>query len=157
MTEAAAPGRRWIPLVILTAACATAAGMRTEPLELGTARTYRAALEQALSATQAAFARSEFKVDTLTRPDSATWMLVGIHPGGLIGGQGELIRAVGRSVTDSTTEVRILTKRVSPTDLWAKGDWSPTLFIYLGAFLGDSGLGDRSLHPVEPPRVKPIP
>lgn len=146
-----------IPPLILAAACATAAGMRSEPLGLGTARVYRAPPEQALSATQAAFARSELVVDTLMRPDSATWMLVGVHPGSLIGGRGELIRVVGRRVADSTTEVRILTKRVDPMDLWARGDWSPALFIYIGAFLGDSGIGDRPLRPAEAPGVKPFP
>jgi hypothetical protein len=144
--------RRWLPPLALTAACATVGGVLDAPLDLGRARTFRATSDQALAATRAAFARMEFHLDTLTHPDSATWLLVGTHPGGFAAGSGELVRVLGRPIADSTTEVRILTKRYNPTDLWGTGDWSPTLFIYLGAFLGDSG---AATEPPSPPSDPP--
>lgn len=130
--------RRWISLLAVTAACATVAGVLVAPLDLGQAHTFRATPDRALAATRVAFARMKIHLDTLTHPDSATWLLVGTHSGGFAEGSGELVRVVGRPVTDSTTEVRVLTKRRNPTDVMGTGDWSPTLFIYLSAFLGDS-------------------
>lgn len=143
--------RRWIPLLAVTTACATVTGVLKAPLDLGRSHTFRTTPERALAATRAAFGRMEFRLDTLTYPDSVTWLVVGSHAGGFAEGSGELVRVVGRRVTDSTTEVRVLTKRYNPTDLWGTGDWSPTLFTYLAAFLGDSRPATEPNSPLDDP------
>jgi hypothetical protein len=135
---------RTIALLVLTTACATVTGVRTAPLDLGRGRVFRATPERALAATKVSFARMEIVLDTLTHPDSVTWLVMGTHPGGFGAGSGEVVRVVGRPVSDSTTEVRVLTKRYNPTDVWGTGDWAPRFFIYLGAFLGDSGIAAAS-------------
>ncbi len=143
--------RGWISVLGLTAACASVAGVLNSPLDLGRAHTFHTTPDQALAATRAAFGRLEFRLDTLTYPDSVTWLVVGSHAGGFAEGSGELVRVVGRRLTDSTTEVRVLTKRYNPTDLWGTGDWSPTLFTYLTAFLSDSRAGTKPLSPPSDP------
>jgi hypothetical protein len=108
-------------------ACATVGGLRTEPLEAGAYRAYRAPLNEVVMATRQAMAGSGIQVEEAPQIDEHTWMIIG-KKGMSFASYGELVRAVVREQPDGQVSVRVVTKKKMATTVFAKGDWSQALF-----------------------------
>jgi hypothetical protein len=114
--------------LILQAACASAGGMRTEPVDAGEAKVYAAPLTVVVPAAQQAVLSAGLDVDQMSQPDSLTWMIIA-EKGTSLFSWGELVRVVAQQTPDgSAVVVRVLTKRRMATNITAKGDWSGPIF-----------------------------
>ena len=122
-------------LLILTAACASTGGMRSEPLDAGESKFYAAPLAVVAPAAREAVLSAGLDVDAVSQPDSVTWMIVA-KKGMSLFSWGELVRVVAQQTPDgAAVVVRVFTKRRLATNITAKGDWSGTIFDELDHIL----------------------
>ncbi len=126
----------WLVVALtLSAACASAGGMRTEPVDAGEAKFYAAPLTVVVPATQEAVLSAGLDVDQVSQPDSLTWMIIA-KKGMSLFSWGELVRVVAQQTPDgSAVVVRVFTKRRLATNITAKGDWSGPIFERLDQIL----------------------
>jgi hypothetical protein len=120
--------------VIVTAACASAGGMRAEPIDAGEAKFYAAPLATVAPAARQAVLSAGLDVDTVTQPDSLTWMIIA-KKGMSLFSYGELVRVVAQQTPEGPVVVRVFTKRRLATNITAKGDWSGRIFDELDHIL----------------------
>ena len=125
----------WVALLGLVTACASAGGMRTEPLDAGEAKIYATPLGVVVPAAQQAVRAAGLEVENVSQPDSVTWMIVA-KKGMSLFSWGELVRVVVQPSPDSAAVVvRVFTKRRLATNITAKGDWSGAIFDELDHIL----------------------
>ena len=79
--------------VVITAACASTAGLRSEPLDAGETKFYSAPLAVVGPAARQAVLSAGLNVDTVSTPDSLTWMIIA-KKGMSLFSYGELVRVV---------------------------------------------------------------
>jgi len=72
-------------------------------------------------------------VDTMSQPDSLTWMILG-HRGLSLLSYGEVVRVIVQQVPEGAVAVRVVTKRRLATNITAK-DWSHPIFERLDQIL----------------------
>jgi hypothetical protein len=116
------------------AACASTGGMRSQPLEAGETKVYAAALNTVAAAARQAVLAAGLKVDTVSQPDSLTWMIIA-KKGMSLFSYGEVVRVVVQQTPEGAVAVRVFTKRRLATNLTAKGDWSKPIFEQLDHIL----------------------
>ena len=75
-------------------------------------------------------------VDTVSTPDSLTWMIIA-KKGMSLFSYGELVRVVVAQTPDRAVAVRVYTKRRLATNVTAKGDWSGPIFQQLDLILAE--------------------
>ncbi len=121
---------RWVPLTMALAACSTMGGMRTEPLDAGAARHYRADLQTATAATRAALVGSALDVDDVEQVDDQTWMFLAKRNTSEFS-HGELIRVIVQQTGADIVTVRVLSKRRVAVEFTARSDWSDAVFAQL--------------------------
>ena len=120
---------------IFAAACASAGGMRSEPLDAGEAKFYVAPLAVVVPAAQQAVQSAGLDVEAVSQPDSLTWMIIA-KKGMSFFSWGELVRVVAQQTPDgAAVVVRVFTKRRMATNITAKGDWSGPIFERLDQIL----------------------
>jgi len=118
----------------IAAACASTAGLRSEPLDAGETKFYAAPLAVVGPAARQAVLSAGLNVDTVSTVDSLTWMIIAKKGMSLLS-YGELVRVVVAQTPDRAVAVRVYTKRRLSTNLTAKGDWSGPIFQQLDLIL----------------------
>lgn len=127
-------GFRLAAPAIVAAACATAGGMSSEPLDAGEAKLYTAPIAIVAPAARQAVLAAGLDLDAVSQPDSLTWMIVA-KKGLSLSSYGELVRVVVQRNPEGSVAVRVLTKRRLATNVTAKGDWSGPIFDHLDHIL----------------------
>ena len=120
----------------MSAACASTAGLRSAPLDAGETKFYAAPLAVVGPAARQAVLAVGLNVDTVSTPDSLTWMIIA-KKGMSLFSYGELVRVVVAQTPDRAVAVRVYTKRRLATNVTAKGDWSGSIFQQLDLILAE--------------------
>ena len=120
----------------IAAACASTAGLRSEPLDAGETKFYAAPLAVVGPAARQAVLSAGLNVDTVSTLDSLTWMIIA-KKGMSLFSYGELVRVVVAQTPDGAVAVRVFTKRRLATNVTAKGDWSGAIFQQLDRILAE--------------------
>lgn len=123
-----------VVLGVFASACASAGGMRSEPLSAGDAKFYLAPLTTVAPAAREAVLSAGLAVDTVSQPDSLTWMIIA-EKGVSLFSYGELVRIVIQQTPEGAVAVRVFTKRRLATNIPARGDWSGQIFAKLDQIL----------------------
>ena len=113
-------------VLTLLAACASAGGMRAEPLDVGVVREFNGDYTTVLRATRNAVASAGLAVDSYDEVNDSTAMIVA-KKGSSAWSWGELVRVVIQKSGDRVA-VRVLSRRKMATNVTAKGDYSDTIF-----------------------------
>jgi hypothetical protein len=120
--------------LVVMSACASAGGMRSEPLSAGETKFYAAPLNAVAPAARLAALATGLDVDTVAQLDSLTWMIIA-KKGMSLFSYGELVRVVVQQTPEGAVAVRVFTKRRLATNIAAKGDWSGPIFDRLDHML----------------------
>ena len=120
----------FLPALLVLSACATMAGMRTEPLDMGVAKVYETDLATAVRATRTALLGSALEIDDVEKLNGMTWMFLAKRKSGKWT-YGELIRVVVQETGEKEVTVRVLSKRRGALNVTARGDWSDAVFAQL--------------------------
>ena len=129
-----ASASRLAAVVFIAGACASTAGLRSAPLDAGETKFYAAPLAIVGPAARQAVLSAGLDVDTVSTPDSLTWMIIA-KKGMSLFSYGELVRVVVAQTPDHAVAVRVYTKRRLATNVTAKGDWSGPIFQQLDLIL----------------------
>jgi len=121
-------------VAVIAGACASTAGLRSAPLDAGETKFYAAPLGVVGPAARQAVLSVGLNVDTVSTPDSLTWMIIA-KKGMSFFSYGELVRVVVAQTPDGAVAVRVFTKRRLATNVTAKGDWSGPIFQHLDSIL----------------------
>jgi hypothetical protein len=121
-------------VAVIAGACASTAGLRSAPLDAGETKFYAAPLAVVGPAARQAVLSAGLNVDTVSTPDSLTWMIIA-KKGMSFFSYGELVRVVVAQTPDGAVAVRVFTKRRLATNVTAKGDWSGPIFQQLDSIL----------------------
>ena len=121
---------------VIVAACASTAGLRSAPLDAGETKFYAAPLAVVGPAARQAVLSAGLNVDSVSTPDSLTWMIIA-KKGMSLFSYGELVRVVVAQTPDGAVAVRVFTKRRLATNVTAKGDWSGAIFQQLDRILAE--------------------
>ena len=121
-------------VAVVAGACASTAGLRSAPLDAGETKFYAAPLAVVGPAARQAVLSVGLNVDTVSTPDSLTWMIIA-KKGMSFFSYGELVRVVVAQTPDGAVAVRVFTKRRLATNVTAKGDWSGPIFRQLDSTL----------------------
>jgi hypothetical protein len=118
-----------LPLtVVLMTACASQSGVQNAPLHAGDSRTFEANFDRVLGAAQDAVGDAGLKVESSSRVDDNTYMIMG-KAGTSAFSWGEIVRVVVvKEAAANSTTVRVYTRRKSSVNIAAKGDYSNTIF-----------------------------
>src|SRR6266568_834246 len=103
-------------LAVIAVGCASAGGMRSEPLDAGEVKFYAAPLNTVAPAARQAVLAAGLAVDTVSQPDSLTWMIIA-KKGMSLFSYGELVRVVVQQTTEGPVAVRVFTKRRLATNI----------------------------------------
>ena len=118
-----------IGTLVLTG-CATMAGMRTEPLDMGVAKVYETDLRAAVRSTRNALLGSALEIDDVEELDDSTWMFLAKRKSGTWT-HGELVRVIVEETGENEVTIRIISKRRSAMNITARSDWSDAVFAQL--------------------------
>ncbi len=135
-------------LVGVLAGCATMAGMRTEPLDMGVTKLYATDLRTAVRSTRNALLGSALEIDDVDEINCRTWMFLAKRKSGQWTA-GELVRVVVQETGDEEVTVRIVSKRRSSLNVTARSDWSDAVFAQLALDLTEKQ--PESSQTVDPP------
>ena len=116
--------------IIVLTGCATMAGMRTEPLNMGVAKVYETDLRAAVRSTRNALLGSALEIDDVEELDASTWMFLAKRKSGQWT-SGELVRVIVAETGENEVTIRILSKRRSAMNITARSDWSDAVFAQL--------------------------
>lgn len=122
--------KRLLPVLVVLSACATMAGMRTEPLAMGVAKVYETDLAVAVRATRTALLGSALEIDDVEEINCRTWMFLAKRKSGQWT-WGELVRVIVEETGEKEVTVRIISKRRSSMNVTARSDWSDAVFAQL--------------------------
>jgi hypothetical protein len=113
--------------LVIGAACASTGGLRSAPLDQGEVRFYDAPFAVVAPAAREGVLSAGLEVDTISHPDSLTWMIIA-KKGMSLWSYGELVRVVVQQTPEGAVAVRVVTKRRLATNITARGDWSGRIF-----------------------------
>jgi hypothetical protein len=116
-----------VGLALILSSCATARGLRTESLDLGTVREFSGDYTSILRATRAAVTGAGLAIDSDEQIDASTAMIVA-KKGMSRWSWGELVRVVVQKSSNDRVAVRVLSKRRMTTNVTARGDYSDVIF-----------------------------
>ena len=114
--------------------CATTDTMREAPLSEGKTQTFAAPFDTVLEATRESIPEAGFGIQEVNQVDAGTTAFIAEKSGGAFS-YGERVRVLVQRQGDAETLVRVLTKKKMATNVFAKGDWSDTLFQLIGSRL----------------------
>ncbi|HMA41735.1 MAG TPA: hypothetical protein VKP10_16790 [Gemmatimonadales bacterium] len=101
------------------AACASTGGMRSQPLDAGETKVYAAPLNTVAPAARQAVLAAGLDVDTVSQPDSLTWMIIA-KKGMSFFSYGEVVRVVVQQTPVPASAAPTLKARGSR---WAASSW----------------------------------
>ena len=110
--------------------CATMAGMRTEPLDMGIAKVYETDLRAAVRSTRNALLGSALEIDDVEEINASIWMFLAKRKSGQWT-YGELVRVIVEETGENEVTIRIISKRRSAVNITARSDWSDAVFAQL--------------------------
>jgi hypothetical protein len=116
-------------LILLSVAtgCATAGGMREEPLDVGVLREFSGDYATVLRATRNAVMSAGLAIDSYQEINDSTAVILA-KKGTSAWSWGELVRVVVQRSAGDRVAVRVLSRRRMATNVTAKGDYSETIF-----------------------------
>jgi hypothetical protein len=103
--------------------CASTASVQNAPLHAGIGRTFNAGFDRTLKAAREAINEAGLSIESTTKVNDATWMILAKKPGSMWS-YGELVRVTVARTNDTSTEVRVYTKKRVSINITAKGDYS---------------------------------
>lgn len=115
---------------VVLSGCATMAGMRTEPLDMGVAKVYETDLRTAVRSTRDALLGSALEIDDVEELDASTWMFLAKRKSGMWT-YGELVRVIVAETGENEVTIRIVSKRRGKFNITARSDWSDAVFAQL--------------------------
>ena len=115
---------------VLLSGCATMAGMRTEPFDMGLAKVYETDLRAAVRSTRNALLGSALEIDDVEEIGASTWMFLAKRKSGKWT-YGELVRVIVEETGENEVTIRIISKRRSAINITARSDWSDAVFAQL--------------------------
>ena len=131
--------KTFVPSILLVAlavtACASTATMRTEPLDRGVVRYYRADANETVKTVVAVMTSLGFRVEVPEQLTPDAWVVLGEKEASLFS-WGEVVRTVVQADAKNGVAVRVMTKRVLATNITAKGDWSRDILDGVARTLG---------------------
>jgi hypothetical protein len=116
-----------VGLALLSVACASTGGLRTEPLDAGVGREFSGDYAAVLRAAEQAVLGAGLTVDSYEEVNDSTAVIVG-KKGMSAWSWGELVRVVVQKSAADRVAVRVFTRRKMATNVTAKGDYSETIF-----------------------------
>jgi hypothetical protein len=116
-----------ILLLMYLFGCASKSSIQREPLHAGKERRFQSDFSKTLEAAHEAMIASGLQVESNTKIDENTYMLIG-KKGGSLWSWGELVRVTVIKEDAQTTIVRVVTKRRVSANITAKGDYSEAIF-----------------------------
>jgi len=116
-----------ILLLVFFIGCASKSSIQREPLHAGKERRFQADFDKTLEAAHEAMIASGLQVESNTKIDDSTYMLIG-KKGTSLWSWGELVRVVVIKEDAETTVVRVVSKRRVSANITAKGDYSEAIF-----------------------------
>jgi hypothetical protein len=125
-----------LALPLAVAACASAGGLRQEPLNAGVQRSFAAPLLRTVNAARTAMAGAGITIEEATQVAPNAWMIMGKK--GVSGfSWGELVRVVVEESPPGQCAVRVISKRKVATNITAAGDWSRSLLDQIALSLAN--------------------
>ena len=125
---------RFALLAAIMAACASTGGMRSQPLDAGETKVYAAPLNTVAPAARQAVLAAGLDVDTVSQPDSLTWMIIA-KKGKSFFSYGEVVRVEVQQTPEGAVAGRVSTNRRVAPIVTARGDWSKPIFDQLDHIL----------------------
>ena len=116
-----------ISLLVFLVGCASKSSIQREPLHAGKEKRFQADFNKTLEAAHEAMIASGLQVESNTKIDENTYMLIG-KKGTSLWSWGELVRVVVIKEDAETTVVRVVSKRRVSANITAKGDYSEAIF-----------------------------
>jgi hypothetical protein len=135
-------GLFWLPL----GGCATVGGIRTAPLDAGTAHFFRQPLPVVAAAARSAVDSVHLTFDTAFAPDSQSAMLVAHHGMDVMLSYGEIVRILARAQADSGTLVNVYTRARLATNV-THADFNDAVFRELARALARSAAASSAALP----------
>ena len=118
-------------LVLLVAigvlGCASTNSMRAEPLDAGIVREFDGDYATILRAAREAVVGAGLAIDSFDEVNETTAMIVA-KKGSSLFSFGELVRVVVQHMPGGHTAVRVISDRRMATNIFARGDYSETIF-----------------------------
>ena len=120
--------RRPISVIVVACltGCATTGSMKSAPLSEGIPQTYTADFDSTLKAAREAVVEAGLQIEEVNKIDETNWTILGKKPTSAWS-WGELVRVSVEQSSETTTTVRVLTKRRLATNVTAKGDYSKAI------------------------------
>ena len=110
--------------------CSSVTTISESPREAGVSKIFKINKANANLEVKKAFESNKIKLKTEKELDEKNSEIVGQTPVTAFS-YGEIIRVILEKTSEEETLVRILTKRVLATNVFAKSDWSPEIFSAL--------------------------
>ena len=110
----------------LAAACSSQAGVQNAPLHAGVGRTFESDYNKTLGAAREAAVEAGLQIESATQVDPDTYIIM-CKAGTSAFSWGEIVRLVVVKENDTSTTVRVYSKRKSAVNIAAKGDYSNTI------------------------------
>ena len=111
---------------VLFGACATAGGIRSEPIDAGVSRSISADYDRVTRAAREAIV--EVGLEIHETKQAGDQVMIVAAKGVSAFSWGELVRVVVEETSLTETTVRVITQRRLATNVTAKGDWSTSIF-----------------------------
>ena len=128
---------RWIAVVsmgLALQACASAASLREEPIDVGVERRYTAALPEGMEAARNACVGAQMQIEEIVDVDPQTSYVI-CKKGGGWSSWGELVRVLVQVSGPDEIAVRVFTKKKVSVNVTARDDWSGPIFEQIEAEL----------------------
>jgi hypothetical protein len=120
--------------LILLAACASAASLKEEPIDVGVERRYVATLAEGMEAARNACVGAQMQIEEIADVDMQTSYVI-CQKGGGITSWGELVRVLVQQTGQREIAIRVFTKRRVSVNVTARDDWSDPIFSQIEAEL----------------------
>ena len=114
-------------LLVYLIGCASTTSIQSEPLQAGKERRFQANLDKTLEAAHEAMVESGLRIESNTKIDANSYMLIGKRGTSLFS-WGGIVRVVVPKEEANAALVRVITKRKLSANITAKGDYSEEIF-----------------------------
>jgi hypothetical protein len=125
-------------VVVLVSGCASAGGLRQEPLDRGIARQFSAPMSSVVGWARESLVDAGFSIEEASQPTENSWLIIG-QKDASVWSWGELVRVVLIEESADATTVRVITQRKMATSVTADGDHSESIFSGIALRLAAAG------------------
>ena len=107
--------------------CATTNSLRNASVSSGVPRSFNAEFDRVLNVARESIVEAGLQIEDVYQTNENSWTIISLKPSSAFS-YGELVRVVVQKTYNNTTLVRVLTKRRLATNIFAKGDYSTSIF-----------------------------